>query len=92
MLLCCSLFFGRLNSTRECSYPFCNNLSSLFHFLPGFLNELSPVYTAERHVHNHGRVRVHQGAEAEGREAQPGDRLRPERAPTDLLRPDGIHE
>jgi hypothetical protein len=50
------------------------------------------VYTAERHVYNHGRVRVHQGVEAEGREAQPGDRLRPERAPTDLLIPDGIHE
>lgn len=30
-------------------------------------------YTAERRLNNHGRVGVHQGAEAEGRQAQAGD-------------------
>ena len=29
--------------------------------------------TAERRLHNHGRVGVHRGAEAEGRQAQAGD-------------------
>lgn len=60
---------------------------------------LSPLLTmattnmraAEQHVHNHGRVGVHQGAEAEGGEAEPGDRLRAGRAhqQAQLLLPDG---
>jgi hypothetical protein len=33
------------------------------------------AFTAERYVHNLGRVGVHQGAEAEGRQAQAGDGL-----------------
>jgi hypothetical protein len=32
--------------------------------------------TAQQHLHNHGRVRVHQGAKAEGCQAQQGDRMR----------------
>jgi hypothetical protein len=46
---------------------------------------------AERRIHNHGRVGVHQGAEAEGGEAEPGDRLRAGRAETRLLLPDGTY-
>uniref|UniRef100_A0A453APQ4 Plant bHLH transcription factor ACT-like domain-containing protein n=1 Tax=Aegilops tauschii subsp. strangulata TaxID=200361 RepID=A0A453APQ4_AEGTS len=40
--------------------------SALHHSLP----------RAEQSFHSHGRVRVHQGAEAEDREAQSGDRTR----------------
>jgi hypothetical protein len=41
------------------------------------------TYTAaEQHVDNHGRVGVHQGAEAEGGEAEPGDCVRAGRAET----------
>ena len=36
--------------------------------------------TAERRLHNHGRVGVHQGAEAEGRQAQAGDGVRRSRS------------
>jgi len=50
------------------------------------------TYAAERRIHNHGRVGVHQGAEAEGGEAEPGDRLRAAgRAETRLLLPDGTY-
>ena len=48
------------------------------------------IYAAERRIHNHGRVGVHQGAEAEGGEVEPGDRLRAGRAETRLLLPDGM--
>lgn len=40
------------------------------------------ICAAEQHVHHNGRVQVHQGAEAEGREAEPGDRLRARRSQT----------
>ncbi|KAJ1297216.1 hypothetical protein BS78_01G360900 [Paspalum vaginatum] len=50
----------------------------LHHSLPRF----------EQHIYNHGRVGVHQGAEAEGGEAEPGDRLRARRPETQVL-PDG---
>jgi hypothetical protein len=46
---------------------------------------------AERYVDNPGRVQVHQGAEAEGGEAEPGDRrLRARLAQQTELPPHGI--
>lgn len=46
----------------------------------------------EQHVHNHGRFEVHQGAEAEGRDAEPGDRLRARLSQQAELLPDGTYD
>jgi hypothetical protein len=43
------------------------------------------IYAVEQHIDNHGRVGVHQGAEAEGGEAEPGDCLRARRAETQVV-------
>jgi hypothetical protein len=60
--------------------------SSSISFLCELITWHMDTYTAaEQHVDNHGRVGVHQGAEAEGGEAEPGDRLRAGRAETQVI-------
>ena len=53
----------------------------MYVFLFAVHAELLIHTTAERQFHNNGRVGVHQGAEAEGGEAQSGDRARGSRHP-----------
>lgn len=47
--------------------------------------------TAQQHLHNHGRVRVHQGAKAEGCQAQQGDRMRRSCSTQTELHPHGSY-